>query len=631
MSALFNLLALTEDERFHYEDEVHVYAGSIGLHVMPAVFTPFHAGAAAVRRHLEGDLAGRPLGERTFEVWRDAVQRVRDRHYGHAVVGARNQSAEFAPAFQRFADGTGRLLDHQLARMYGHNFANSQFPLGYWVEDAGPSASYAGMQHSFLGVYARLTEASPLGRDDVMRDAIARSYRFFNHTVAPEPEAHGGRRLGGFAMHHRISLAFNNEGGWGAGAILNDLDEVAPWHREHLWPEWAANDGAKFRQRIDDLLGKTRDALRAGSPSPSRHDQQRVDYGRPQDWPVGDLARLPVERGELTFRLSREPGPEDPDDGSAALLSVRRGDVFAVAFDWPNASTYGPGTNYGRYRCHMRLRVPEYNTGGPWIDVPHRRITPFGTGGLSSVWTADFGTSLASTNLSPEVNHGVLAVFRGPRQGFDVGCPRDDCVDDCDEEVEHFFYPELRRSYVGRDGWDEDTDTLTSEGVLPAPEWEDPDVASPPLWGIQQTRRTTVAPAGVSFEVELLNTDDARTYAPDELWENLPFLTSPDPHVRNHKGRPVWFVDGDGETLADADAVMERFGVVDGDGRGVEVVLELPARVVIEPTVLRDLSGGTAAIQWGRARIAIPMGGDAALEPGEETVLRYQIVPWLPD
>jgi len=72
-------------------------------------------------------------------------------------------------------------------------------------ESGGPDATYIGITHWHEAVYYRHS------KDPVILESLRRSYRFFNHTVAPEPD---GKMLGGFNFGHRTGNGFYAEQ-WG--------------------------------------------------------------------------------------------------------------------------------------------------------------------------------------------------------------------------------------------------------------------------------------------------------------------------------------------------------------------------------------------------------------------------------
>ena len=102
------------------------------------------------------------------------------------------------------------------------------------MESEGPDPGYAGLSHYHMAVYAR--EAN----SQTMLDAIRKSYRFFNHTVAPEPDVLDGTgkliertMLGACNFGHRTAGSFVDEQWMGARGITSDIQEVP---EVGLWP-----------------------------------------------------------------------------------------------------------------------------------------------------------------------------------------------------------------------------------------------------------------------------------------------------------------------------------------------------------------------------------------------------------
>lgn len=126
------------------------------------------------------------------EVWTEGLRHIVDRWFAEELTTARNQSSHFPFAWQLFANGSGEPRYRDIARSQASRFVEGQSPAGYHMERMGPDASYIGMTHWHLAMYFRQS-----GGDPVVLDSLRRSYRFFNHTVAPEPD---GNMLGGVQL-----------------------------------------------------------------------------------------------------------------------------------------------------------------------------------------------------------------------------------------------------------------------------------------------------------------------------------------------------------------------------------------------------------------------------------------------
>ena len=309
------------------------------------------------------------------EIWTDGVRRMCDRAFINHLVSARNQSSHCLVANEYFARGTQDPVYRRLGRLYAAHFAAGANPAGWHKEACGPCGSYIGMTHWHFAVYYRLS------RDDAFLPCIAKSYRFFNHTVAPEPD--GRTMLGGFNFNHRVGMGFFMEQWSGAKGILDDvLPEVGIWAGPEPTPEDLAERREKAIASIRKELNRPRDVF------PGRLTDPRFDHYSPEKkrgvWPA-------QEPGSFVRNIENQ------------LICVRRPAYYATLYLGKPAGPY-----YIRAREHFRLPFPNNaeSAGGKGKPKP---ITPYLGGGLSMFWTPDYGAAIMATNWSPLCHHGLVA------------------------------------------------------------------------------------------------------------------------------------------------------------------------------------------------------------------------------
>jgi len=364
-AAMRDLMVLGEDEVWRgVGADLDPYPG----HMAFALGQKTLRGYALIAPHMPPDVQ---------RVWTEALEHVVDRHYPDYLTSARNQSSHYLPAFELMAEGSGDPFYHTLARLFARRFALSANPAGWFMEATGPDGSYIGMTHWHLAVYYHLTH------DPVILDAVRRSYRFFNYTVAPEPD---GRMLGGFNFNHRVGEGFYFEQWGGAKGIMDgDCPEVGLWRR---YDQRFGNDPGEAKRRAAEFIRKFLE-----SP---RHPLYADIYT------VRALARTstPDLSGVLPA-LTPEPFARNIADQLIAVKTLR---YYAVCYIGKPAA----GDFYIRGRAALRRPLPDdaENRGGV---VNMRKITPFLGGGLSLFWTPEYGSALLAGNWTPVVHHGLVA------------------------------------------------------------------------------------------------------------------------------------------------------------------------------------------------------------------------------
>lgn len=365
-AALADLQALKEDETWPGVGAENAYPGMMAFAVGQKTFPPF----ASAGPQLPSDLR---------QLWGEALRHIVERSYPDQLVSCRNQSSHYLEAYAAFAVGTGLASDRELARAYNRRFLAGTHPAGFQVEERGPDASYIGMTNWHLAVAYRLLP------DPTLLEILKRSYGFFNHTVAPEPD---GRMLGGFNFNHRVGDPFQYEQWGGAKGIVSDLlPEVGLWAGQaRLTPEQAAAAIAKVLKN-DDPAATLNPKLK---PFGGSLDLPRWQWWAPPD-PSGVWPAL-------------EPAPFIRNLGGELIAVKRPAYYTAIYVGHPVPSGW-----YIRSRESFRqpLSNDVENRGG---TPEERKVTPFLGGGMSLFWSPGYGSSLLAACWSPLVHHGLVAV-----------------------------------------------------------------------------------------------------------------------------------------------------------------------------------------------------------------------------
>ncbi len=522
-AALRDLMALSEAEVWPGVADLDPYPGMMAFAIGNKTL-PVYARAAP------------HLPERVRDVWTEGVRRIIDRCFADELVTCRNQSSHYLVSNQAFADGSGDPRARAMARLWARRWLRGMDPSGYHMEAIGPDASYIGMTHWYEAVYYRMSG------DPVVLESLRRSYRLFNHTVGPEPE---GRMLGGFNFNHRVGEGFYFEQFGGARGILDDvLPEVGLWAGE---PPTEA-DVEAARERVSAFL----DAPTV--PPYPRHTTPRYLYFAEADrsgvWPC----------------MEPEPFLRVVDD---EWLFVNRPGYYAVCYLGKPAGDF-----YVRRRHEFRTAYPDdgESTGANLTDM--KRITPFVGGGLSGVWTRDYGHSLMAANWSPTTHHGIIATDAdGLRWWEDY------------HAHEHSI--------------DADAGSLTVSGRIEGQP-------------ITYQRRYVFGDDALEVAVTLTAEEDVRLA---RLVECVPIA------------RGGWKARGATIEAAGQDAggaTVSLFRVTDDTGAGVQFVLDDEHALALIPDGLKTY--GWRQLQIGRVEIELP----AAPAAGESIELRYVIRPVVP-
>lgn len=309
------------------------------------------------------------------DLWTEGVRRMVDRAFTNQLVTCRNQSSHCLVVNEEFARGSGDRVYTRLSRLYAKRFARGAHPAGWHMEACGPCGSYIGMTHWHMAVYYRLSG------DDAFLQAIRRSYRYFNHTVAPEPD--GRTMLGGFNFNHRVGMGFFLEQWSGAKGILDDvLPEVGLWAGPAPTEEGEAKAVEKAKEKIARELAKAKDVFPGSLTDPRFFYYAEPD--RSGVWPAKE------KRGFIR-NIAND------------LIAVKRPAYYlAVYVGKPAGEFY--------IRGREKLRPPYAGDGeSRGVKAKQKPVTPYLGGGMTLFWTPEYGTALMATNWSPLCHHGLVA------------------------------------------------------------------------------------------------------------------------------------------------------------------------------------------------------------------------------
>lgn len=596
LAAIPGLLDVTEDERLRVGgDEFETYPGGAASFEVHYRARPFASLAPLLWSRLPA-----PLGEELLAAYTEAIRRIAlDRRFTAYITSTRNQTAHLVPSMAALALVASPLPFEQAARAYAERFAASADPVGWFMEDAGPDATYSGITHNLLADYYLLSSWLPGCSDQGIRKALQRSYSFFNATVAPEPN---GTLLGGFNFNHRTDWGFYLEQYNGAKGIARDIPEVA-LHSAPV-PDASVED---LQAAIATEIGKF-DYRRTVSADPAYILQIGFHFMPLQ---AADFYHFPVGHSDL--RWPAENPTTDVLFGSE-LYAVRRKGYYA-AFYVGNPNT--PGNTGASDVVRMLQQVPpaedcpeahiqswedtgktmpDYNAplcAGP-PDVSFHVAYPFVGGGLTTLWTPAAGTVLLGANWSPVVHHGLVALVKHPTTG----------------QLERTWerYGATAFGAAGRD-------LVENSGLLPhsfdAPDGE----------GLSYLRRYDLGDDALEVTVTLTN-ETAAPISFEEVWENLPFPLCDEACETHFKGRPVGFVDAQGNELDAGDVRLDTLHVVDESGHGIAVeLLDGPTTIRLRPLGLKQDRWGQY-LQIGRAELPIAA---TALAANETATLRYRL------
>ncbi|MBN2643818.1 MAG: hypothetical protein JXR78_19375, partial [Victivallales bacterium] len=311
------------------------------------------------------------------EVWTQGLRHIIDRLYPEGMVSCRNQSSHYLLIYEYFAIGSGLTRYKELSREYAKRFATGAHKAGFFVESSGPDASYTGITHWHLGMYYSLT------KDPVIKDALKKSYNFFNHTVAPEPD---GKIIGGTNFNHRVVDGFDKEQWHGArGLVDSHIAEVGLWQTPR-------NRHARIQACKE--ISESLQAL------PVHLDEckwlAQYNFSFPRFINFSNLKKT-----DSLPALSSSAFIRNLDD---EMIAIREKNYYTVIYvGHPAQNSY----SVRNYKLRKKLTDNAESSGG---EVHRRNVVPFLGGGMTLLWTPDYGSAILSTCWSPLTHHGLIAV-----------------------------------------------------------------------------------------------------------------------------------------------------------------------------------------------------------------------------
>jgi hypothetical protein len=325
------------------------------------------------------------LWKEIFANWTTGVQRVAYRLYPNDMVSSRNQSAHYLIAYQQLARGTGDPFDIALVNDYVDRWVQSQDPSGYFMEQQGPDASYIGMTNFHAAIFY-LTSCHEGACNQKIKESIAKTYKFFGYTVAPEPNS-TSNILGGFNFNHRVGAGFHSEQFGGARGIALDIPEVSAWTSSFLAPN------GKAAMKVPPLAHYV--------PAKSR----RLDIG----FQRFDAFQSMTEAAPAPFPATQAGSFTTDVYDAKQLIAVKRPGYYTSVY--VGRPAFHP--SYIASSNNPEHRLAWANNGeskGASIGDPHYWSAPYVGGGMSLFWTPEFGSSVLAGNWSPLVHHGLVAV-----------------------------------------------------------------------------------------------------------------------------------------------------------------------------------------------------------------------------
>jgi hypothetical protein len=343
---------------------------------------PLSASERAAWRFTSDEIS---LLKKAFDVWTEGVHHLAYRLYPNNLVSSLNQSAHYLLGFQEMSYGSGDPFDEALAEEYAKRWVAKQSKAGWFNEELGPDASYIGMTNYHAGTFYLNSCLRGYCNDELKR-SIAKTYAFFNHTVAPEPPPKRSI-LGGFNFNHRVGAGFHDEQFFGARGIALDIPEVSTW--------------------TTTLLGVTG---RRPGPIPTSFppaSSRLLNVNSPR---YEGFSNLP-EATPATLPALRSNSFTTDVHGAHELIAVKRPGYYTAIYVGSPVPTHFPDKIRSVNGENMRKAWPlDGEANGFQIDDVHNWAAPFVGGGMSLFWTPDFGNALLAGNWTPLVHHGLVAV-----------------------------------------------------------------------------------------------------------------------------------------------------------------------------------------------------------------------------
>ena len=411
-AALADAMVIAEDETFYGTADEIPYPGDMAFALGWRMEAFRWLAPLAEKVMTEPAPGGKTsLGKAVRDVWAEGMRRIVDRTYADYIVSSMNQSSHSLLAYEQFFLGTkGQKYSQtygQLARRFARRYAAEVSCSGWAQESLGPDASYAGMQHWYLGRYVRMTQEDELGEDLIAKRALQKSYRFFNHTLGVEPD---GRRIAGFNMSHRTGVGFDGEQYGGARGVAESIPDVAVWNRLQFPRDGTAlaNGRKLLKNRATQFKYSNNLSINKNAESKKVHEQGMLG--------AAEVARFldSNRRAPSAVLPAQEPAYFTRfEEFNGELLAVRRpGYYVAIYTGQPHPSIDQSYIGGGSNGAWSQLRNPDYspNQGLLKENIENKHVlAPLVGGGITVLSSEDYGTSIVSTNWSPLVHHGLVA------------------------------------------------------------------------------------------------------------------------------------------------------------------------------------------------------------------------------
>lgn len=312
-------------------------------------------------------LAGNKLKDKKLaDLWKGALRRIPDR-FSMYRVSCENQSSHWLMAYASIAVGGDENAYFELAKDYAAGMSlpgkNPFMKTGYQQEAYGPDATYQGLGVAMQALYYRVSG------DENIKRSLDTIFKFFNHTVAPEP----GRKnvFGASNFCHRTKGSWvktqHLAGRYYMRGILPSFDVWMKFMRQRPPLKERLETGLRKAIRIPSKRNRNYETVSnysAGVSGPLFYD-----YLYPSLNEVNKQARFPVEESDnFTRNFNNE------------FLAIRRPAYYILVYT---------GKSRGkRMRRYVNFKVA--NSRGNYLQ------------GVSMFWTPEFGNFILSMNWNAD-------------------------------------------------------------------------------------------------------------------------------------------------------------------------------------------------------------------------------------
>lgn len=456
--------------------------------------------------------------------WTDGLCRFADRLAYMSVFAPANQAAHIPYGLWRVYQGSGDGFYRELTRYTAQRLCDVlQKPAGYLVEGYGPCTSYNGIT---LDLFAMLYVDTQM---PLFRDSLQKAFYCFNHTVAPEPS---GQLIGVTDLNHRVQMPWTyTQHGGGKRMIAPYLKEAGVWFRNRPTEPEQAKLAESIRERAKTIPyppERCAEILRRNARLTNGSSRRNYEY-----YNAGVM-------GGGVFPYEEEP------------FFRNLGDEF-ICVKQP------------RYYCLVYV-------GKPGIPQRTRPVPPDKTGartggGVSLLWTPEYGVAMAGQGWNAYCHHGLIVDM-----GRDVVRTAD------------YFAIEFDLDTAGK--------VLSVRGKIK-------DVPLRYRYGYR------FAEDRVTVETQVAATEDVSALGCDI---QFPLFAS------KERGFLCDLPQGPTQCIR----------VNDGSGAGIELRFDRPVQATFGPTSKRNVYPVEYAIR--QLRIALPK----KWREGDEFALRYDVVPAAP-